>query len=392
MTKDKQPVPRPHADTGDPAPQGSSRAGDAEAGAKRPRIPPPDPKAREEGKVFATAKGPDVPLVVTVSDGSVTKRYAPAELISKVAHAVNSVVKDMAGTGYDAMLFAAQPGNSMRLYFGDPEMLASGSHQIHISFVFEQSIRVASLIELEDDEFFERAVQIGSPAAKYGELAKLVHTERITLKWQPRGERPRVLTPGRAGRQYTRLARPGEPVSHPLTVNGTLYRVIAEPSSRGGLGTVGLRLHSWSALPPKAKKGGRVTGVVYEEPEVEAKIKAGLLGESVQAKLWIRTFQIGTTVDPEGFELVLGDIAAGPGEDARVGDPMFDDDGDVTSAPIDGLDDALTDGSGEGPTDAPGDASADESGSEEDTDDGRHLAGHTAGGGEEEEEEEEEEE
>lgn len=49
-----------------------------------------------------------------------------------------------------------------------------------------------------------------------------------------------------------------------LTVNGVLYRIIAEPGAEQG--TVGIRLFKWSARPPKMRGGSLI--VPYDVDEL----------------------------------------------------------------------------------------------------------------------------
>jgi hypothetical protein len=224
------------------------------------------------------------------------------------------------------MLYGVVPGSSMVLYFGDPHP-DDAQGQLPIEIVGVQAQRVAGLLELEGDALFNGALQLGAAGAqRYNELAQVVHSEGVTLSWRVRDEAERILSPDRAERQHTRLARPGKLEDRFLTVNGVLYRVIAEP--RGDhLGTVGIRLHEWSSRPPGVSKGGKVFPA-YTSHEVEDAIKNGLINEPIQANLRLQYAAHGTSIRPGLQEIFLDAIEKGPTEDSALGEPMFED-GDV---------------------------------------------------------------
>jgi hypothetical protein len=291
-----------------------------------PRIPDEDPRARERGKRFMTEDDwPDAPLRVTVGDGEVARDYAPADLIGKLAERVSATLKAFGG-GFTPMLYGVAPGGSMTLIFGDPRP-EEAQVQLPVENVVPYAKRIADLIELEEDELYQRALEIGRPTERYSELVQFVQSESVTLRWQVRGERPRVLTPDRAHRQYTRLTAEVPKIDRPLPINGVLYRVIAEQRGEH-LGTVGIRLHRWSAVPPGYNKGAKVIAA-YERAEVERTIRDGLLNESVEARLLIRTPVPGTSFDPDRRDLIVDDLTRGPSEEDRLGPRLIDDDEDA---------------------------------------------------------------
>jgi hypothetical protein len=123
---------------------------------------------------------------------------------------------------------------------------------------------------------------------------------------------------------HTRLSAPPDTQDRPLTVNGVLYRVITESTTRQDyLGSVGIHLHEWSARPPRASRKQRIIAL-YEDPEMATLIKAGLIGEPVKATLQIRHAVPGTSIDPDRFDLVLSDIESGPPEGELTGS-FFED-------------------------------------------------------------------
>lgn len=292
------------------------------------RIPPTDPTAHEAGKLFLVGtSGRPVSLVVTVRDGLIAKDYAPAELIAKLQTRIATLLKGFGG-GFEPMFFGATSGASMKLYFGDPDPLDAQA-QLAVEFTLAEAQRVAELIPLEGDDLFSRALLIGPAAAQYSELAHIVQSEGVTLIWYARNDEPRELRPDHARAQHARLSQPPRTVDRPQTVNGVLYRVITESTRDGYLGSVGLHLHSWSAKPPgSTSKRPRVIAL-YESPEVESQIKAGLVGESVEAGLVIRLPVPGSTFEPERFDLVLERIGSGPTEESALGEQVFDPDDDL---------------------------------------------------------------
>ena len=156
------------------------------------------------------------------------------------------------------------------------------------------------------------------------ELAQVVQNDGIRMRWAVRGEEPRSLSPARARRHHALLSAPPKTQDRPLTVNGVLYRVLTELTTRDEYaGSVGIHLHDWSARPPRAGHKHRVIAY-YANREIEDVIKEGLIGESVEAKLKIRQPRPGTSIDPERFELVVSEIKKGPPE-GELTATMFED-------------------------------------------------------------------
>jgi hypothetical protein len=303
----------------------SSSPGEAETSSpkersgKAPRIPPRDPKAHETKRYIV---GADAPLAVTIRGGGVTKDYAPAILVTKLSEKISNLLLDLGG-GFPPMLYGAAPGNSMVLYFGDPHP-DDAQGQLPIELTLIHAKRIADLIELEDDELFNGALQLGAAAAqRYNDLTHTVQNEGVTIEWKVGDDKPRILPPDRAERQNTRLSQPGKLESRDLNVHGVLYRVIAEPRE-DHLGTVGIRLHKWSARPPGISKGGKVFPA-YRASTVEESIKDGLINEAVAARLRLEQPALGTSIRPGHYELFLEEISHGPPEDSIYGESLFDD-------------------------------------------------------------------
>lgn len=305
---------------GEPPEEQSTSEQPGEEPVPGPRIPPDEPRDHETGKRFVLSDTLErAPLVVTVADGDVASDYAPAGLIARLAERVNEVLHEMGG-GWSPMLYAALPGASMTLYFGDPRP-EEAQAQLPVEITLNHARTVAELIDLDDEELFARALAIGAPAKAYIKLAHFVETEGVTLTWTPRDDSPHRLTQPRATRQYARLSKQPPMQARPLTINGVLYRVIAEPKD-SHLGTVGIRLHSWSAKPPR-QRGDRVLAA-YDSPEVGGAIKDGLIGEPVEALLLVQHAAPLTSIDPDRVLLIVDGIEQGPSEESRFGPRLTD--------------------------------------------------------------------
>ncbi len=316
MTADK---PKPDADKTRHSSAEESDEQKAAQGSKGTRIPPRDPGAHETKRYMV---GGGAPLAVTIRGGEVVKDYAPAILVTKLAEKISNLLLDLGG-GFPPMLYGAAPGNSMVLYFGDPHPDAAQG-QLPIELTRIQAQRIADLVELEGDELFTGALQLGAAAAqRYNDLTHAVQSEGVTLEWKVGDDAPRILPPDRAERQNVRLSQPGIVESRDLNVHGVLYRVIAEPRDEH-LGTVGIRLHKWSARPPGIGKGGRVFPA-YTATSVEDAIKAGLINEPVAARLRLQQAALGTSIRPGHYELFLDEIGPGPPEESIYGESMFGD-------------------------------------------------------------------
>jgi hypothetical protein len=220
------------------------------------------------------------------------------------------------------MLYAVVPGNSMQLFFGDP-LIDSEQGQLPVGAVREHAIRVAQLVASEPDELFERAVRIGPPARRYAELARLVESVGVTLKWEPTDAEPVELTPSTAEAHVMALTREPDLAEHVMHVHGVLYRVFAERRN-DRLGTIGIHLFQWSARPT----GHAKLLAAYESPDVGYAIKDGLIGEPVEARLQIREALPGTSIEPGHRMPIVVEIRRGDPDETRFGIDMFADDDD----------------------------------------------------------------
>lgn len=281
--------------------------------------PPPRrvPELREEdfeNKRFVVGQREEkAPLVVTVSDGPVGQTRMPLDVFGRFTDRLSALLQELGG-GMAPMFLEARPTGSMTIYVGDP-VPEEAQTQLPVEMTKSSADRVARLIDLDGDDLFKAAIELGPPAAKrYTEFAQLVESEGINVRWKPRDETPRLLTPKRAEAHIQRLHVEPTFREHSVTVNGLLYRIIAEPHATAG--KVGILLYPWSARPPKQQ--GRKMLAEYEKAEVGEAIKAGLIGESVKGHVAIREPVLGTSIDLKE-EIVLDSIEPGPVEESVLG-------------------------------------------------------------------------
>jgi len=304
----------------EPPTPGEDEDGEDEPGTE----PPPEEEIEdplERDPIKYVWKDGVAPLAVTLTEGPVEAGYAPAELVARLAEQIALLLKDLGG-GIGPMLYAVAPG-SMTLFFGDPDPVNEQA-QLAINRTATHAGRVAELIELDGDALYARALEIGAPARQYAALTQLVGTEDVTLRWAVQEQEPRTLTSDRAAEQHKRLSEPGETKDRSLRVHGVLYRVITEPTVQGYTGSVGIHLHSWSSRPPGDHRSRKLIAR-YESSAVEDQIKAGLVGEPVEARLTVREPVPGASLEPERFQLVVDDLIPGPPEDSILGSGLLDE-------------------------------------------------------------------
>lgn len=278
---------------------------------------PPDPKRLDDIEFAVKELWTRSPLVVTVADGPITSAYAPAELIGRLAERIAALIREVAGT--PTMLYGIAPGNSMTMFFGDPQP-SGQQEQLQFEVTLDAAKRVADLVEADEDSFVARAIGIGAPMGRYDELVQLVQSEGFNLQWKPRTQPVQVLTPKRAGEQHVRLQAPPETHDWEQEVNGILYRVIAEPGEEKG--TAGIRRFKWSPAPAGVRRG-KVIASAHREMLDQA-LDLGLFGNAVKAVLRIRKGVLGMTIDPDYIDLEWTSIEAGPGEDSGLGHRIED--------------------------------------------------------------------
>lgn len=299
-------------------PEKDDPSGPAEPEGDDPSTPlPPRPRPRDLDDIeFAVKQAWErSPLVVTIADGPIASGYGPAELIGKLAERIAALIKDVAGS--PPMLYGIAPTHSMTLFFGDPQP-SGAQEQMAFEVTLDAARRVADLVEAEDDDFVKQAIRIGAPMRRYDDLAALVQSEGVNLKWQPLGETPRNLTYKRAGKQHVRLHAPPKTTHWDATINGYLYRVIAEPTDEEG--TAGIRRFKWSPKPVGVK-GSKVIASA-ERKLLDAALEAGLFGNEVEAVLRIYRGVPGDTIDPDYIRLEWRSIQPGPSEASRLGQPI----------------------------------------------------------------------
>ena len=278
---------------------------------------PPDPKRLDNIEFAVKELWTQSPLVVTVADGPITSAYGPAELIGKLAERIAALIRDVAGT--PTMLYGIAPGNSMTMFFGDPQP-SGRQEQLEFEVTLDAAKRVADLVEADENNFVARAIGIGAPMSRYDDLAQLVQSEGFNLQWKPRAQPPRVLTPKRAGEQHVRLQAPPETNDWEQEVNGILYRVIAEPGEEKG--TAGIRRFKWSPAPVGVSRGKVIASADREM--LDRALDQGLFGHAVKAVLRIRKGVLGMTIDPDYIDLEWVSIEPGPGENSGLGRPIED--------------------------------------------------------------------
>jgi hypothetical protein len=305
VTEDPTPPGEPSAPEPDP---------DAEPGDEPGATPLPDPPSKDalDDIRFAVDRRSDAPLVVTLSGGPIESRYAPADLLGKVAERIGALIGDLSG-GVPPMLYALVPGQSMTLILGD-SLPEEPQTRIPLEVTRNAAERVAELIDLEGDDLWARAVGLGPPARRYTELTQLVQSEGFTVEWAAKGSETRELTPDRAGRQHTRLVREPEMRVHDITLSGILYRVIADPVLTTG--RIGIKLFESSIEAPGPRKHAPL--IDYEGENLHNAIRDGLIGEPVEAVVHVKQPRPGRSIDPNVVVLQLASIARGEGEPSEL--------------------------------------------------------------------------
>ena len=194
----------------------------------------------------------------------------------------------------------------MTIIFGEP---VPDDEQVGLPYhaVWRSAETVARLINLDEDDIFDFAIDVGLGASAYAELARVVEAEGLVLDWEVRGLPSQQLTAERAARQYRRLAKPAEFRERSMTIDGLLYGVTYEGR---GHGRARMRLSKGSAQPPRRQ--GRTVIVEYESKEIEDQIIHNLIGEPVTALVRVAEPAPRTSVlPPEPPFAVVESIARG---------------------------------------------------------------------------------
>ena len=295
---------------------GTENADEESSGSPKDLPPPPNPDQLDDIEFIVADLAKDSPLAVTVASGPIGRSFAPADVIGKLATKIGALIHQVAGS--ETMLYGIAPGNSMTLFFGDPKPDGAQA-ELPLGATESAAVRIAELVEADDEEFMEKALAVGAPMVRYDELAQLVQSEGMELNWKPRNATARRLTPTAAGRQHTRLQRPPEMSEWDIPVNGILYRLIAEPGADHG--TAGIHLFNWSDKPPSAGPkviAGAKTGLL------DSALDSGLFRKPVEARLRVRRPKPGQSIAPERIEKEWISITPGGAEDSGYGMALED--------------------------------------------------------------------
>jgi hypothetical protein len=173
-----------------------------------------------------------------------------------------------------------------------------------------------------DDELLAKAMTLGAQGAqRYSGLAHLLEAEGVELEWRPRDGKPARLTVEKAHRQYVRLIAAPPVTEERMPINGSLYRVITEPSEGTepeALGSLGIHLYPWPVRPIEQGQRERLLAH-YESSDVPEAIKGGLLDEPVEADLLVRRPRPGSSINPKRADFIVEAIRPGPPEDSAKG-------------------------------------------------------------------------
>ena len=303
------------SEQGEPEPDAES--GEGQAPAPNP-WPDKDPAAIETKSFMVGGDVPGGRVAVTIRDGNVAKTGAPDDLFSRVVQAAGNALTDIGSLIKRPYVVRADAFASMTIVFGEP---VEESSQLEIPTappVWVAAARIGEMIGLDEEQLFEFAVEIGTGAAAYVELTRLVESEGITLDWETRTLEPQRLDPERAARQFKRLTPEPQLRDRTIDVDGLLYRVIYDGK---GEGRAGIRLSKASARPPQHR--GRLLIVRYESEDIEDQIIHNLIGQSVTATIRITEWTPGTSiVKPELPYPLIEKIVAGGHYDP---DELFDE-------------------------------------------------------------------
>ncbi|MGO9761657.1 MAG: hypothetical protein ACLP1Q_10415 [Solirubrobacteraceae bacterium] len=209
--------------------------------------------------------------------------------------------------------------NSITIYLDDPTP-TDEQGVLPVEFTLGTAKQIQTLIDVDDDELFGRAVALAPERArKYVDFVHLLVANEVGLKWAPRDTAPSELRPERASRQYDRLTVEPEMRERQMTLIGVLYRVIADPSKVEG--SLGIKLSKESPQPPVKKKSW--VNVFFYRGQLES-IK-GLVGEAVEARIRFMEPVPGTGIPMEQPRVELVEINQRP--KALTIEELLDEDG-----------------------------------------------------------------
>jgi hypothetical protein len=290
--------------------------------------PPEKRKARKvplpthlEDKWFMVGWEREPALQITVADDRTPDRGAGAGITGRLLEAIDQLIEKLGG-GVPPVVAGAIAGNSITIYLDDPVPPGLQS-ALPVEFTHSAALRIKQLIDLDDDELFRHALEIGPEARRYVDFVHLVGTSGATVTWKPRGEKPSQLPPARANRQWTRLTVEPERREQQMTLIGVLYRVIADPTKVEG--SLGIKLAKESPRPHWHR--GSWVNVVFKKDELEA-IKEGLIGEAVEARIRMDEPVPGTGIATEHPHVELIEIARRP-ESLSIEDLLTEEEGEA---------------------------------------------------------------
>lgn len=274
---------------------GPAEASTGDQGSLPREVPRPD---RLEKKWFSIGWEREPSLAITVADEQIRGHGAQAGLTGRLLTKIDEVLEQFGGLR--PVVAGALPLKSITIFLDDPPS-ATAQEAIPVEYTLNAASRVKRLMELDGDELFAAAIDIGPKASSYVELLHVVETSGATLRWKPRGEDEVELDVGRARRQHARLSVEPELRQELMTLEGVLYRVIADPSKSEG--SIGIKLARKSSRPSWQR--GSWAKVIFDRNALEATIKDGLIGESVVAQVRLIEPVPGTGLSTEARRLEL---------------------------------------------------------------------------------------
>jgi hypothetical protein len=306
----------------EPIDGGEEETGDAEGSApktpqSRRKVPKP---GQLEDKWYMVGWQRQPSLEVTVTDSQTKDRGAQAGLVGRLLEKIEELIEQMGG-GVKPVLAGALSEHSITILLDDPQ--APGPQEsLPVEFTLVAATRIQRLIDLDGDDLFAAALEIGPEAMRYVEFVHLVETSGISLTWTPRGQKGSELETNRASQQYARLTVEPALRETEMTLVGLLYRVIADPSKIEG--SIGIKLAKESSRPPW-HKGGSWVNVFFVRDMLEEAIKDGLIGEWVEARVRLTEPVPGTGLSTDARRVELVSVSQRP-TPLSITDLLTDDD------------------------------------------------------------------
>jgi hypothetical protein len=305
----------------EPIDDGEEETGDAEGSApetpqSRRKVPKP---GQLEDKWYMVGWQRQPSLEVTVADSQTKDRGAQAGLVGRLLEKIEELIEQMGG-GVKPVLAGALSEHSITILLDDPQ--APGPQEsLPVEFTLVAATRIQRLIDLDGDDLFAAALEIGPEAMRYVEFVHLVETSGISLTWTPRGQKGSELEANRASQQYARLTVEPALRETEMTLVGLLYRVIADPSKIEG--SIGIKLAKESSRPPWHK--GSWVNAFFVRDMLEEAIKDGLIGEWVEARVRLTEPVPGTGLSTDARRVELVSVSQRP-TPLSITDLLTDDD------------------------------------------------------------------